>query len=457
MKVHEQSPEVAAMNDIYRLLADVMGGTQTMRAAGQLYLPKRRLEDTDDYNKRLAAACFFGAPESTMINLSGRVFTNTPVIDEKPWAEPLIENFDSAGTKFTVWAEELFRLGLTYGHAWGMVEAPEFAPGLSVAEQKRIGARPYGVLVNPRNVLGTTEVSGKLVQIRIKWSRQEQQEFGAKNIDQVRVYNKGAYKGEGGESQDAVTLSVYEERDTNDGKQWILVNGPTVLANLTEIPVIKAELSKKPPLLELAYLAIKHYQRDSSADSLMDTAEVPILAIRGEMKGNEVEIGAKSAIKLGPTGEAKFVEHTGAAIKAGQEYRQEIKEAMRQIGAKFTEPRNQTLKTATQAKEDAATDNSDLGNMCKMLQDSLNNILSTVAVFAGQSDAPTVTLKPNLKPAMDSTQMINSLLSLKNAEIVSAETVFQAAQSVDLVPDELTWEEEQARIGEAGSPTEPMQ
>lgn len=440
IKVNEPSPEVAAMNEVYTIVEDVLAGTLRMRSKAADYLPQRLREEADDYLKRVKCAVLFGGTAATLDALVGRAFADPLEVAEPPtWFEPIADNIDSRGKRLGVWAEEWFKMGVSYGESWALVDTPPMPTGLSVKDQS--GKTPYAVAVSPRNVLGWVYDGAELVQLRIMWSREEREEFGAKQVPQVRVYDK---------FDNGVFLSVYEERDNGkSAKEWALAKGPDRI-NIKRIPVIRLELSESPPLLELAHHEIKLFQRESSADSLIDVVEVPILGLFGPMIENELIIGAKAAIKMHQTGRIEFAEHSGKAMEAGRAFRQDILAAMKQIGAKFTEPKSAGIKTATQSGEESANDNSDLANMVIRFGDAMTDLIDLIAEFAGQDVQGTVKMHPNLKPALEPQVIMSTVNTLVSAGTISNETAFGIAKALPLgIPDDLTWEAEKVKIDAA--------
>ena len=184
LKVNEQSPEVAAQNQVYTIVEDVLSGTMRMRLKSAEYLPKRLREDSQDYVKRVNAAVLFGGTSATLDALVGRAFADPIEIEGvPPWFVPIADNIDSRGKRLGVWAEEWLRLGMTHGQAWALVDTPADIAGLSKAEQA--GKTPYAVAVSARSVLGWVYEGAQLVQLRMMWTRQEREQFGAVDIPQV--------------------------------------------------------------------------------------------------------------------------------------------------------------------------------------------------------------------------------------------------------------------------------
>jgi hypothetical protein len=434
------SNAVAAMQGDWQLVTDLLGGTRAMRAAGLTYLPKRPLEEQSDYDARLSAATLFPALRETLARMVGRVFSEplTPNDDVPGWiAGEVLPDVDMQGRNLHVWAKEWFAEALALGMSHCLVEAPKAEGVRTRADQRRAGVRPYLIRISPQRVLGWRESGGKLTQLRVRFDRTEDDgEFGTKTVKQVRVYEIGKVR-------------VFEQHKDD----WIQID--EIATGLARIPLVTLYTHRtdfmvaEPPLRELAYLNAKHWRMQSSNDTLIDTASVPILSISGVQDGDDVVIGAKHAVRLPAGASMSYVEHSGAAIEAGRQALLDLVEEMRQAGAKLLQPAEGN-RTATEAREDAASDNSQLGGMASQLQDTLVDVLDLVAEYRGQEKGGTVQLNPNLDPELDTATAMQDLLAMYRDGIVSRSTVFDAAKRFGRLPEALEWEDEQARIGEEG-------
>jgi hypothetical protein len=261
-------------------------------------------------------------------------------------------------------------------------------------------------------------------------------------IEQIRVYDLA-----GG----SVGVRVFEETSKDS---WTVTEETAI--DLPSIPFVTlytnraGRLCAVPPMRELAYLNAKHWRIQSSNDTLIETASVPILVVIGADDAT-LTIGAKSAVKLPHEADMKFVEHSGAAIKAGKESLDGLVEEMRQVGAKLLAPQaagpsGTNTKTATQVSEEAARDNSQLGAMALQLEDTLAELLDVIASFRGESKGGTVKVQANLDPDMDPDSTMTTLMSMESASMLSRQTVFERAQDLGLIAEDLKWEDEQERI-----------
>lgn len=441
--VAKQSPEVEAMQADWALVDALMEGTSGMRARGERYLPKRPLEETTDHNHRLATATLYPAFSETIASHTGRVFMESPVVDESvpAWIrEDVFKNIDKQGRDFNTFADNWFAEALRYGMSLSLIDAPA-VQARTIEEQKKLDLKPYVIQINPKRLLGwLADADGVLLQVRIifdekvraadGFSEEVVQTIRVYEPQQVRVFVKNKKTGK------------YEE-DPARTRANAMGEVPLVVAYTNRTGLLQA----KPPLLELAHLNVKHWQQQSSMDSLLEVASVPILAMSGVDEADEIVIGAKHAVKLPKGSEMKYVEHTGAAIDAGKDALAELKEEMRQAGAKLLMPMGQANKTATESREDTSRENSKLGGIVRLYENSLNAVIAMLGKTRNEEVKDDVTkLQPNLAPDNMPNETMKTLVSMRNSSILSDQTVFEEAQARGLLSKERTWEEEQQRI-----------
>src|SRR5690606_28345549 len=95
----------------------------------------------------------------------------------------------------------------------------------------------------------------------------------------------------------------------------------------------------------LAYLNICHWQSSSDQRNVLTVTRFPMLAISGALKENPdgsapINVGPHSYLQMDdPQGKFYFVEHTGAAMSAGRQDLEDLKEEMASYGAEFMKKR----------------------------------------------------------------------------------------------------------------------
>lgn len=432
---------VKAMQADWAIVAPLMGGTTAMRAAGKALLPQYPAEEDETYKARLAVSTLLPAYSETVANMTSRVFAKPlQVLEDVPEAiSALLPDVDLNGNDLSNWAVEFFRTGLAYGLCHAFVEVPRADGVRTKAEEKAAGIRPYLVMVKPEQVLGWRYDGNRLVQVRFLESVEEQaDEFTASKVQQIRVLEPGSWR-------------VFR---ANDKGQWALFDeGATSLA---EIPLATfyagrtGRMTARPPLLELAHMNVKHWQSQSDQDNLLHIARVPLLFMFTDDEDFTLTISAGKATRMPAGGDAKYVEHTGAAIDAGRQSLQDLVDEMRMAGAKLLKKDQQASKTAAQANEEAAQELSPLARMAGHCADVIAVLLQRMADYLGLPEGGHVELRGNFDADYAPEVSLPALVAMTNAGKLSNETLYTEMQRRGVIAAGSDWEAEKARIEEQG-------
>lgn len=392
-KVNEQSDEVQAMATDWTVLAALMGGTPAMRKAGVKLLPRWPNEEQASYDVRKDVATLFPAYERTLSVMSGKPFSKPLTLSEDtpPEILDLANDIDKEGVNLHTFASEMFE-ELFYGLAGILVEAPKpIETGSRIAtqaDQKQAGVRPYWVRIKHDQILGwiVAVVNGSrtLTQLRIaEVGRVPDGPYGETCTERVRVLTPGAWE-------------VYEKQNDKTGKEvWVSIEqGKTELDFIPFVPLYgkrKSFMCGKPPLRELAYLNVKHWQSQSDQDTILHVARVPILFTR-LLGDNAITIGGSTAVKSDDEhADMKWVEHTGKAIEAGAKSLSDLEAQMIQTGAELMVARP-GRRTATEDANDSEGNKCELQKMTEGFEDALDLALQYTAKYIGLDSGGNVSL-----------------------------------------------------------------
>ncbi|AHE73592.1 DUF4055 domain-containing protein [Enterobacter ludwigii] len=118
----------------------------------------------------------------------------------------------------------------------------------------------------------------------------------------------------------------------------LVEEGKTSLKKIPFVPVYGNKtgfMLAPPPLAELAFMNVEHWQTKSDQQTILHVARVPILFGR-QLGDAPITVGAASVISTDtPEGDLKYVEHTGKAIEEGRMDILDLEDKMRQIGAEL--------------------------------------------------------------------------------------------------------------------------
>ncbi len=443
--VDDPSPAVAAMADAWALIDALTAGTEAMRQAGKKYLPQFPGEADDAYKDRVKSATLFPAFSRTSQVLAAKPFARPMAVEGSipSVVKDLFDDVDMEGTHLQPFVASLFLRTLRQGLTGVLVDVPRSEGLRTLADEKAAGVRPYWTVYPGPTILGwrsqKTPEGDALTLLRLLETVEEDDgEWFTKPVRQVRVLRPGSWE------------TWRKIKTTDRGEIWAIHDeGKT---SLSKVPFVfyyglrQGFGLGKPPLLELAHLNVEHYQSSSDQRNILHVARVPILFAKGFSEDDRIVIGAGQACKSNNSdADLRFVEHTGAAIEAGRQSIQDLEDQMRQIGAELLIQRP-AMATATQVTTDSEGNRSTLQSIAESFERSIEGCIRLMAEWLSQTAEPEVTLHKDFGAEGFAENGGDLLLRAAGDDHVSSETVFNALKRADVVPNDLTWDEEKLRL-----------
>lgn len=435
----------------------LMGGTETMRLANTKYLPKWPKEKQENYNTRLAVSTLFPAYSRTVNTLVGKPFSQPVKLSENmpESIKKILADVDMEGRNIDTYAAERLQMALAHGIAGILVDFPDRGdtPNTQEAEQKA-GLRPYWVDIEFWNILGwkyKTEAGKKvLTQLRFfEWVEEDDGEFGVKDVCQIKVLLVGGYE-------------IW--RETEKKGIWTRVQKITGTTN-TEVRFVPLYgeyldfMAANPPLIELAYLNIKHWQSQSDQDNIVHVIRAPILAYNsnemapgpdGKARPVELTISPNMGVRIPMEADIKYVEHTGKAVETARKELDELKDEMRQSGAELLVMR-MTQATATEVSGDNSVGTCALQRIVNRAQDGFNLAIQYTADWIGEKNPGTISIFNDF--GLDTMDQAVAQLVLEMADdsggkkpIISRRRAYNEYQRRGILSPDTQYEEEQKEI-----------
>jgi hypothetical protein len=386
-----------AMRPNWDIVNALLGGTQAMRDMGETLLPRNAAEKPASYSRRKSRTFLYNGFKRAIDTLVGKPFSEDVQIAEsleKDYRNYLAD-IDKMGSDITTFAKECAEVGLAKGlfHILSEYPVSPAKPGerITLAQKQAMDIRPYLALIRPESVIGWRAVvefgEPVLTQLRIKECLTlPDGKYGEKEVERVKVFERVVV----GETA-LVAWTVYEEQtDANNQKAWVIVaSGDTTTST---IPITTVYFGKKcgymqaePPLMDLAWLNIEHWQSSSEQRNILNVARVPVWFMKGYDPEMDDEGAAKETVVIGPdtmiraTGDnadLKIVEHSGAAIGSGRDDLKDIEARMANLSVEMLfKKTGKGDTTATEEAHDAKAEDSQLGMMIKALENGLTQAI----------------------------------------------------------------------------------
>jgi hypothetical protein len=357
--------EYEEMAGAWELPEALMGGTREMRKEPHKWLPREPREKVDAHRIRVQRSVLYNAYKRTVMTLCGLPFASPVAVEKiKPDLAYLIEDADSMGSDITSLAFSLLKDQVHLGLTYILVDMPAIEGKVTIKQQKDYKIRPYFSHISPTNLISWSyEKKGGLIElteIRIKEEVYEKDGWGEEEYDQIRV----------------VTPEAFEiHREVNKGEWQVIESIPN---NLGYIPLVtiygnqEEFMTAYPPMEDLAWMNLRHYQQLSDHDTILHVASVPI------MFGTGFDDGEMDGISVGPNtlittskenAKLIYVEHSGAAIGAAEKSLERVEERMAALGADLVVRKSVDRQTATSRKIDQS-------ESISFLQIAINNLES---------------------------------------------------------------------------------
>lgn len=446
------SSKVALRNEPYtrffvRLakIRTLVDGTQSMRDAGETYLPKYTGEEKEGWETRRDASTLFNGTGKTINDMAARVFEKPTVLsddsneDAKLWSA----NIDLEGRDLNAFAKDVFIAGLEAGIHYLFVDSPPKGSSETKADQIAMNARPYIKEIKPEDFLGwsTTTINNATVLSQTRVMERVEMpdgEFSSKTIEQVRVINLVMTEAD---NPVVINLKVRLYRKNDTTGEWEQFENDTFI-DLKEIPIVPFYTNRvsyfkgKPVLEDLADINIAHWQSSSDQRNILKWCRVPILFASGLSADSTIKIAASTMIKASdPNAKLVYIEHSGAAIGAGQKDLEHLEFQMETFGLQLL-TNDGTPQTATGEIRNDKKENSRLGSMVDSLDDALTKCFSLMGDLQNNVDFKVdVVIHKDFAAGLISQTVLSVLLTSVNNNKISRLTFWSEMKRLGVLSE----------------------
>lgn len=456
-------PEYNAALSRWRLVRDVCKGSETIKAGGEVYLPKPNPTDTSDENTKrfeqyLTRAVFFNATGRTKNGLVGAVFGTWPTLKVPALLDYVAQDVDGQGVSVYQQSQGVIGHILETGRHGLLVDYPATEGDVSVADQQagRIRATIAGYTAESIINWRTRRIGGQhllsLVVLKESYEEESADGFGIETKQQYRVLrlnDEGNYEIEIHRQKDGgweITSSVPLN---GRGQPWKVIPFTFVGSENNDSSVDEA------PLYDTAVINVAHYRNSADYEDSAYLVGQPQVYMAGlddqwvqmlDEKG--IYFGSRAILPLPQGGSAGILQaQPNTMVKEAMDAKER---QMVALGARLIE-RGSAVKTATQEENENAAEHSVLSLAVSNVSEAYTLCLEWMADFMGTTGETEYTLNQSFVKVSINPQLLSELLKAVQAGLMPKADFWRQLRDYQLIDPEKKDDAIKGELEEDGS------
>lgn len=382
-----------SMQEAWELILDIDGGTRGMREARTRRLPQKSLEPDESYNERLGQTLLYPGFSDAIRKLKSKPFAKPVTIAGQDALHPALahirDDADNAKKSITSFARDMYEDALKFGLSHFIVEFVKRDPLRPVtSDETRSGkAHPYFVHAKATSLIGWQSEYNKdterweLLNARIREVRKEARgNWGMTDVVYIRVLTRNEW-----ELWRHVKDKTYELVEKGSHGLGIV---PLVTVYFDQT----AFMCARPPLEELAWTNLAHWQVYADSRNSLGVASVPFLSENGvpQDKLNEkfvLSAGRVHRSAASPSNHSiAWVETNGTALQASSDHLRELESRMQMLGMQpLIDP--SSARTATEVGAEHSANNVSIRDWVGRMNDALYEGYRIASLYIDKANA----------------------------------------------------------------------
>ena len=402
-------------------------GSDAVKVKGEVYLPKLSSQDKDEYGAYVLRAMYVNAIKNTVQGLVGAVMRVDPVIDAPERILELAQDITGTGVTLNDFISNMLVEQLLMGRQGVLIDRTTERAYLSGYTTEQITN-----WMNNTIVLKETYVEQDLHDPYILTYSDQYREL---MIDEdgkflVRVWreNQG--------------WNIYEEiYPTKVGQE--LDSIPFVALSGNELNLNPTQ----PPLMSLVDTNLSMYRTSADLEHGRHFTALPTPYVTGIDGDSELRIGSGSAwILPDSSSKAGYLEFTGQGLQALEKAVEEKRGIMAGLGASLLQTQKAGIESAESMRLRQNSEASVLVGAVLSVQEGIAKALSMMAEWEGVSGDIEVTLNTDFVDTKILPEELTALMGAWQSGAISHETFLHNMKKGEILPDEVTVEDEKDRI-----------
>jgi hypothetical protein len=441
------------MLPVWELTNDLMGGARAMLDNCRKWLPQETMEPPDAYDTRVGRSVLFNAYKKGVKDLARKPFAKAVTVKGKETLgeklSMLPDRMDSEGHNITQFCRLALDIAIHRGLCHILVDYPREG-GSNLAEQRTLDTRPQFVALDPQSVIGwqyEVKPNGdkELIQLRILETTTKNNDYEEVEVEQIRVIYPDKWQ-------------TYVKTANSD--KWVLdEEGPYTLGKigLVTFYINKVGFMEGHSALEdLAYMNLGHYQSQSDHRNNLRFARSGLLFGKGMTDKDvdrDIAFGVNHAfLTTAKDADLKMVEHTGSAIKAGEEELRHLEEQMEVMGLEPLIIRSWGGETAMGKAIEESKGQCALQSWVRGLEGAMEGAFEIASEWAQEplSDDFGLDIFDDFGLTIRSAEDLKTILRLRELGDLSRQTTLESVKGHGVLPEVFDPEAEGERIKEEG-------
>jgi len=444
MPVDSKSPYYIDLEEGWQMISDLQS-EKKIKDAGTTYVPQLTSQSSDEYDAYLKRGSLYGATTRTQKGLTGAIMRKPPEAECPEKVKRLFKDMTLDGKNFEEVVRKVVTEDISYGYYGILIDAPPE------------GGDPKLAMYSATSILyPVTERFGdkiKLMRLTLKESA-----FVPKNTDpyeteEVEMVRELRINEEG----------IYEQvLHKKVGSAWQVESTiqPEVMGKkLTEIPFVffgaqeNSVNPKESPLLDLAYLNVKHFVVNVDYFHALHYCGLPTPWAAGFKleEGATLRIGSSTAwVSDDPNAKCGIMQATADSVGALENGLDKLEKQMAVVGSRMIEQQRRGVETAEGLLIRQTSDFAVLSNIASCVEEGMKGVLAWLARWVGAMESEiekiNVVLNKDYTTGDVDPQVLTALfVALQNNEI-SVDTFLSYLKAKEVLPNNRTIQQEKDLI-----------
>ena len=470
MPTNSTHPDYDASLPAWLRARDVFAGEDTLKSAGERYLPKLDSQSPDEYHAYKSRTSFFNATARTSDGFVGLIFRRDPTFKLPDVssgvgraAAKFLDDADMLGTTLVSYAKNVTSEVIGVGRA-----------GTLIDWEDEVEQRAYAVLYTAEQIINwrTTRINGRnlLSLLVLREDVTEADGFESKTIEQLRVLRLATVQSATSKkkTEQRYIVEIWRQREVKNKRtktEWVKVETRVPLRLGKPLPLIPFVFHgprhslpgvDKLPLADIIAVNLDHYRLNADYKHGLHFTALPTAWVSGFDKSSTLRIGSSTAwVAETPGATAGFLEFTGQGLTTFERAMDRDERLMAVLGTRMLESQKRVGESADAIELRQRGENSVLSAVSISVSDSLTAVLRWVYWWNSTEATPDAIGEDRVLAQINtdfgtkgmSSNELTAIVAAWQANAISRETMFELFRKGEVLPAGRSNQEELRLVG----------